>query len=100
MSVTRMRQEVCQSINSAKRYSVEEYRDLISEAWSKGTDYHACVTDAEKINWLPYAERVRIELTTSVCDRAKEYDREKAKRASARLGDYIHEVHAIKGANQ
>jgi hypothetical protein len=95
-----MRQEIRQSIAGAKRLSVEEYRDLIDDVWRLGTDYHACVNDQERINWLPYAEKVRLELSTAVCGRAKEYDREKAKRASARLGDYIHEVHAIKGASE
>lgn len=69
-----------------RKVKVSEYRRLIKALERKiRVDLPACKSYEEKCSWLAGARRVGFELDSSVCERAKESDLERADQV---LADY------------
>lgn len=66
---------------------VQEYRDMADELFRMASDLKACVNDAERSNWIPHAERLRLNAwaVKGTCKRATDRDNSRFKSARAAL---------------
>lgn len=82
---------------------VQEYRDLISEVSDRASSLNSCTNDAERAAWIPYTERLRLQVwaVQGTCQRATDADKAKMQRAMARLDAAFQSVsHLVLGDRQ